>query len=221
MCSAGGDVEYRSRSRGRGRSRSQRAGARSSPVNGSKQGTGPLARNGGWLQRQTLSSPETGGRLAHTVSDGATHSSCSVGRPTQGTGVPGRRRSDSPALAACSALRAVLVRGEAAAQAQCCSLLPAASRRGDHTNTSTRYQHATELRYLGTEGVVILSPPTTARPLPMATQQFDGGVPFAIATTAQKLQLLELPSEVAALLDSPNPPRCAPSSRSADAWTPF
>lgn len=165
--------------------------------------------------------PETGGRLAHTVSDGATHSSCSVGRPTQGTGVPGRRRSDSPALAACSALRAVLVRGEAAAQAQCCSLLPAASRRGDHTNTSTRYQHATELRYLGTEGGVILSSPTTACPLPMATQQFDGGVPFAIATTAQKLQLLELPSEVAALLDSPNPPRCAPSSRSADAWTPF
>jgi hypothetical protein len=55
----------------------------------------------------------------------------------------------------------------------------------------------------------------------MATQQFDGGVPFAIATTAQKLQLLELPSEVAALLDSPHPPRCAPSSRSADAWTPF
>ncbi|KAF3003643.1 hypothetical protein E8E13_007947 [Curvularia kusanoi] len=41
----------------------------------------------------------------------------------------------------------------------------------------------------------------------MATQQFDGGVPFAIAANAQKLQLLELPSEVAALLEGPNPPR--------------
>ncbi|KAJ4989142.1 hypothetical protein SVAN01_05404 [Stagonosporopsis vannaccii] len=51
----------------------------------------------------------------------------------------------------------------------------------------------------------------------MATQQFDGGVPFAIAAAAQKLQLLELPPDVAALLAAPNPPRLsikssAPSS---------
>lgn len=55
----------------------------------------------------------------------------------------------------------------------------------------------------------------------MATQQHDGGVPFAIAASAQKLQLLELSADVAALLDAPNPPRCAPSSRPADAWIPF
>lgn len=55
----------------------------------------------------------------------------------------------------------------------------------------------------------------------MATQQFDGGVPFAIAASVQKLQLLELPPDVAALLESPNPPRCAPSSRSAAAWILF
>lgn len=57
--------------------------------------------------------------------------------------------------------------------------------------------------------------PTVLRSLDMATQQFDGGVPFAIASSAQKLQLLELPADVAALLDAPNPPRCAPSSRPA------
>jgi hypothetical protein len=96
--------------------------------------------------------------------------------------------------------------------------------RGNSSRRSHKHINALDINTLqnsGTEEVVILSSPTTARPLPMATQQFDGGVPFAIATTAQKLQLLELPSEVAALLDSPNPPRCAPSSRSADAWTPF
>ncbi len=48
----------------------------------------------------------------------------------------------------------------------------------------------------------------------MATQQqLDSGVPFAIAVRAQKLQLLELPPNVAALLDAPNPPRCALSPR--------
>lgn len=143
MCSAGGDVEYRSRSRGRGRSRSQRAGARSSPVNGSKQGTGPLARNGGWLQRQTLSSPETGGRLAHTVSDGATHSSCSVGRPTQGTGVPGRRRSEQsrPCSVQCAACSSGARRG-------CCSgsvLQPAA--RGKSSRRSHKHIDALSTRY--------------------------------------------------------------------------
>lgn len=55
----------------------------------------------------------------------------------------------------------------------------------------------------------------------MATQQFDAGVPFAIAASAQKLQLLELPPDVAALLDAPNPPRCAPSSRPAAACIVF
>lgn len=55
---------------------------------------------------------------------------------------------------------------------------------------------------------------------PMATQQFDGGVPFAVAASAQKLQLLELPADVAALLDAPNPPQCAPSSRPAS-WIAF
>ncbi|KAJ4401215.1 hypothetical protein N0V91_008113 [Didymella pomorum] len=49
----------------------------------------------------------------------------------------------------------------------------------------------------------------------MATQQFDGGVPFAIATAAQKLQLLELPPDVAALLDAPNPPRLSIKSSAA------
>ncbi|XPS76731.1 hypothetical protein M3J09_008778 [Ascochyta lentis] len=38
----------------------------------------------------------------------------------------------------------------------------------------------------------------------MATQQHDGGVPFAVTARPQKLQLLELPSAVAALLDAPN-----------------
>lgn len=56
----------------------------------------------------------------------------------------------------------------------------------------------------------------------MATQQFDGGVPFAIRAGAQaKLQLLELPPDVVALLDAPNPPRCAPCSRPAAAWILF
>ncbi|KAF1927871.1 uncharacterized protein M421DRAFT_5547 [Didymella exigua CBS 183.55] len=49
----------------------------------------------------------------------------------------------------------------------------------------------------------------------MATQQFDGGVPFAIAAPAQKLQLLELPADVAALLDAPNPPRLSIKSSAA------
>jgi hypothetical protein len=70
--------------------------------------------------------------------------------------------------------------------------------------------------------LVIFPHYTRCRSLPktMATQQFDGGVPFAIATAAQKLQLLELPPDVAALLDAPNPPRCAPSSRPAS-WIAF
>lgn len=67
---------------------------------------------------------------------------------------------------------------------------------------------------------VIHPPPPCAAP-PMATQQHDGGVPFGIAHSAQKLQLLELPPDVVALLDAPNPPRCAPSSRPAAAWSPF
>ncbi|KAJ4379644.1 hypothetical protein N0V86_004826 [Didymella sp. IMI 355093] len=49
----------------------------------------------------------------------------------------------------------------------------------------------------------------------MATQQFDGGVPFAVASSAQKLQLLELPPDVAALLDAPNPPRLSIKSSAA------
>ncbi|KAH6614215.1 sister chromatid cohesion protein-like protein Dcc1 [Boeremia exigua] len=54
----------------------------------------------------------------------------------------------------------------------------------------------------------------------MATQQFDGGVPFAIAARAQKLQLLELPPAVAALLDAPNPPRLSIKSSAASSDRP-
>ena len=161
MCSAGGGVEYRSRSRsrsrGRGRSRSQRAGARSSPVNGSKQGTGPLARNGGWLQRQTLSSPRNRrATSAHRVRR------CNAQQLQRGTAYPRYGGSWSPPQRTVPPLqRAVrcvqfwceerlLLRlsSAAACSGAAYCLLPAASRRGDHTNTSTRYQHATELRYL-------------------------------------------------------------------------
>ncbi|KZM23967.1 uncharacterized protein EKO05_0009267 [Ascochyta rabiei] len=54
----------------------------------------------------------------------------------------------------------------------------------------------------------------------MATQQHDGGVPFAVSARAQKLQLLELPSDVAALLDAPNPPRLSIKSSAAAPGTP-
>lgn len=41
----------------------------------------------------------------------------------------------------------------------------------------------------------------------MATQQDDGGVPFSLAHELQQFRLLELPQELVALLDDPNPPR--------------
>ena len=105
MCSAGGDVEYRSR--GRGRSRSQRAGAPARLSTAVNKALGHWHETVAGCNVKRCQAPETGGRLAHTVSDGATHSSCSVGRPTQGTGVPGRRRSEqsrpcSVQCAACS-----------------------------------------------------------------------------------------------------------------------
>ena len=87
--------------------------------------------------------PETGGRLAHTVSDGATHSSCSVGRPTQGTGVPGRRRSEQsrPCSVQCAACSSGARRG-------CCSgsvLQPAA--RGKSSRRSHKHIDALSTRY--------------------------------------------------------------------------
>ena len=42
----------------------------------------------------------------------------------------------------------------------------------------------------------------------MATQQDEGGVPVAIAHEMQHFRLLELPPEIVALLEAPNPPRC-------------
>ncbi|KAL1597831.1 hypothetical protein SLS60_008318 [Paraconiothyrium brasiliense] len=40
----------------------------------------------------------------------------------------------------------------------------------------------------------------------MATQQGEGGVPFAVAHELQNFRLLELPSEIVELLEAPNPP---------------
>lgn len=80
MCSAGGDVEYRSR--GRGRSRSQRAGAPARLSTAVNKALGHWHETVAGCNVKRCQAPETGGRLAHTVSDGATHSSCSVGRPT-------------------------------------------------------------------------------------------------------------------------------------------
>jgi hypothetical protein len=41
---------------------------------------------------------------------------------------------------------------------------------------------------------------------PMATQQDEGGVPFSMAHHLQQFRLLELPAELADLIDAPNPP---------------
>jgi sister chromatid cohesion protein DCC1 len=40
----------------------------------------------------------------------------------------------------------------------------------------------------------------------MATQQDEGGVPFAMAHSLQQFRLLELPAELVDVLDAPNPP---------------
>jgi sister chromatid cohesion protein DCC1 len=40
----------------------------------------------------------------------------------------------------------------------------------------------------------------------MATQQDQGGVPFAVAHDFQHFRLLELPAEIVELIDAPNPP---------------
>jgi sister chromatid cohesion protein DCC1 len=40
----------------------------------------------------------------------------------------------------------------------------------------------------------------------MATQQDDGGVPFSMAHEMQPFRLFELPPEIVALIDAPNPP---------------
>lgn len=45
----------------------------------------------------------------------------------------------------------------------------------------------------------------------MATQQNEGGVAFAVAHDFVNFRLLELPPELVPLLDTPNPPPCAPS----------
>ncbi|KAF1966142.1 hypothetical protein BU23DRAFT_331540 [Bimuria novae-zelandiae CBS 107.79] len=41
----------------------------------------------------------------------------------------------------------------------------------------------------------------------MATQQKDGGVPFAVTHELQSFRLLELPPEIVELLEAPNPPQ--------------
>lgn len=143
MCSAGGDVEYRSRSRGRGRSRSQRAGAPARLSTAVNKALGHWHETVAGCNVKRCQAPETGGRLAHTVSDGATHSSCSVGRPTQGTGVPGRRRSEQsrPCSVQCAACSSGARRG-------CCSgsvLQPAA--RGKSSRRSHKHIDALSTRY--------------------------------------------------------------------------
>lgn len=141
MCSAGGDVEYRSR--GRGRSRSQRAGAPARLSTAVNKALGHWHETVAGCNVKRCQAPETGGRLAHTVSDGATHSSCSVGRPTQGTGVPGRRRSEQsrPCSVQCAACSSGARRG-------CCSgsvLQPAA--RGKSSRRSHKHIDALSTRY--------------------------------------------------------------------------
>lgn len=88
-----------------------------------------------------------------------------------------------------------------------------------HARIASRWRSRVKQTH-GAAGYLRHPSPTVLKSLDMATQQFDGGVPFAIASSAQKLQLLELPADVAALLDAPNPPRCAPSSRPAS-WIAF
>lgn len=142
MCSAGGDVEYRSRSRGRGRSRSQRAGAPARLSTAVNKALGHWHETVAGCNVKRCQAPETGGRLAHTVSDGATHSSCSVGRPTQGTGVPGRRRSEQsrPCSVQCAACSSGASRG-------CCSGSVQPAARGNSSRRSHKHIDALSTRY--------------------------------------------------------------------------
>lgn len=41
----------------------------------------------------------------------------------------------------------------------------------------------------------------------MATQQNEGGVPFAVAHELRSFRLLELPPEIVELLEAPDPPQ--------------
>jgi sister chromatid cohesion protein DCC1 len=47
----------------------------------------------------------------------------------------------------------------------------------------------------------------------MATQQNEGGVPFAVAHDYQHFRLLELPPELVQLLEAPDAPPSVPAPR--------